>query len=214
MQAALSEASSELSVHAERQRLLINELNHRVKNALASVQSLAIQTFRAGDPDARDKFETRLAALSAGHDLLTQRNWGLVDLRDIATRCTASHPEQISVAGPPVTLRPPAALAMCMCLHELTTNSIKYGALSRESGHVAMSWAPDGQQVRLIWSESGGPEVVQPPETGFGTRLIDRLARSELAGGVERAFKHEGLVVTIAIGVIATSLGPNELSAA
>jgi two-component sensor histidine kinase len=215
LQATLAEASRDLAVQADRQRLMINELNHRVKNALATVQSLAVQTFRGADPEtARAKFDTRLTALAAGHDLITQKNWEQVELAEIVGRCGAQ-PDQITAEGPGVTLQPQAALAMCMCLHELTTNSLKYGALSTPAGRVVIVWTvcPDARSIEFVWQEEGGPRVQPPAEGGFGTRLIDRLARHELAGVAEREFAPDGLICTIRMGLTTASRWRNDFDA-
>ncbi|QBX38089.1 sensor histidine kinase [Brevundimonas sp. S30B] len=196
IQAALSEASAELLRRQERQMLLINELNHRVKNTLATIQSLSAQTFRGAERELQSKFEQRLGALAAAHDLLTQTTWSAVDIRQVAARCGGpSGPEQVCMTGPSVLLPPEAALALCMCLHELTTNSLKYGALSRPQGRVDLTWTLEGEEVALTWRERGGPPVRPPERTGFGSRLIDRLVKHELNGGLERDFRPDGLIV-------------------
>lgn len=195
---ALSLASLELKRREERQDLMIHELNHRVKNTLASVQALAAQTFRGDNQDAAQRFERRLHAYAQAHDLLTQAQWSVVDIRDVATRCAAhSGGGKIVISGPSLTLKPHAALALCMCLHELSTNSFKYGALSVPDGHVDLGWdttATGG--LTLVWREVGGPPAHAPSATGFGTRLMDRLAKTELAGRLERDYTPQGLVVT------------------
>lgn len=197
IQVALSEASAELLRRQERQNLLINELNHRVKNTLATIQSLAAQTFRGADADLRAKFEQRLGALAGAHDLLTQTTWSSVDIRQVVSRCGgASGHEQVHSDGPSILLQPEAALALCMCLHELTTNSLKYGALSRSEGRVDLTWAIEGDEWLMHWSEQGGPAVNPPERTGFGSRLIDRLVKHELNGRLDRQYRVEGLVVT------------------
>jgi two-component sensor histidine kinase len=212
VQQALTRASEELSVRSERQRLMINELNHRVKNTLATVQSLAMQTFRGGDADAPAKFDTRLAALASAHDLLTQTNWKDVSLADVVARCAGPADNRLISRGPPVTLPPQAALALYMCLHELTTNSLKYGALSAAAGRVDVTWEIDeaGRNLSLTWRESGGPQVVAPKSQGFGTRLIDRLLRHELDGEAKRLFEPSGLVFTARLGLTGPSRFDND----
>jgi two-component sensor histidine kinase len=212
VQQALTRASEELSVRSERQRLMINELNHRVKNTLATVQSLAMQTFRGGDPDAPAKFDTRLAALASAHDLLTQTNWTDVSLADVVARCAGPADNRLISRGPPVTLPPQAALALYMCLHELTTNSLKYGALSASRGRVDVTWELDeaGRNLSLTWRESGGPQVAAPRSAGFGTRLIDRLLRHELDGEATRSFEPTGLVFTARLGLTGPSRFDND----
>jgi two-component sensor histidine kinase len=177
---------------------MINELNHRVKNTLATVQSLSVQTFRQGHADAPMRFDQRLIALAGAHDLLTQTSWEPVDLRDVAARCSTTAGSGIHWSGPSIMLPPQAALAMCMCLHELTTNGLKYGALSKSGGKVVVNWVTGpGDTVDLIWSEHGGPKVSPPERYGFGSHLPARLGRSELGGEIVRDVQPEGLQVRL-----------------
>lgn len=178
---------------AEAQRtLLINELNHRVKNTLATVQSLAVQTLRNTErsADARDLFQARIAALSRAHDLLTQENWQGASLHAVVDRAFApfrSGVDRFASSGPALQLSPKQALAISIALHELATNAAKYGALSNETGRVDVSWDISDGDVTLVWLESGGPAVVQPTRSGFGTRLIERNLAQDLGGeaGIE-----------------------------
>jgi PAS domain S-box-containing protein len=186
----------------EHQRLLVNELNHRVKNTLAVVQALAWQTFRDA-PDtaaAQSAFEARLAALSAAHDLLTSTNWEAASLADIAA-ASAGHAgayrDRIALSGPPVELAPKPAVSIAMALHELGTNAIKHGALSNEAGRVDVSWRVEDGRLHLVWRERGGPPVAPPRRRGFGARLIERGLAAELGGEVTLAFEPEGLTCTI-----------------
>jgi PAS domain S-box-containing protein len=143
----------------ELQRLLVNELNHRVKNTLATVQSVAGQTLRnAADLDgARNSLTTRLLALARAHDLLTRESWDGAELRDVVASLIASHgdAERFAVQGPAFRLAPKAALALSMALHELMTNATKYGALSNDAGRVALSWArmktAETERLDLRW---------------------------------------------------------------
>ncbi|RPE81338.1 sensor histidine kinase [Vulcaniibacterium tengchongense] len=187
----------------EQQLALINELNHRVKNTLAAVQSIALQTFRASpDPqDFIDKFQGRLLALSHAHDLLTRRSWtrlGLSELLDaeLAPYAQAGEPRVLR-DGHDIALSPRLALTLVMALHELTTNAAKYGALSRESGRVALTWRLEGEggghRLRLEWRESGGPPVAEPAKRGFGTRFIERSIVRDLGGRVHLAFDAGGV---------------------
>ena len=196
VQAAFRDASLDLHRRGERQSLLINELNHRVKNTLATVQALAVQTFRGGEVAKVRAFEERLVALSGAHDLLTRSTWSPVEIRDILSRCGDQLDGRIVGDGPAVMLAPEAALALSMILHELQTNSLKYGALSSADGIVRVEWAVSGDQIDFSWRESGGPPVTEPTRKGFGTRLIDRLAQTDLGGNITREFRPEGLVVT------------------
>jgi len=189
-----------------RQKLLLDELNHRVKNTLATVQSLATQTMRgAGSPEQfRRSFEARIVSLSKTHDLLTTRSWQGADLAEVAAQQLAPYaldPARLTVAGDAVALTPRAALTLSMVVHELATNAAKYGALSTPAGRLTVRWtierAPVGtagavERVRLTWQESGGPPVTPPQRRGFGSRLIER-STSELDGEMELAFDPAGL---------------------
>jgi two-component sensor histidine kinase len=182
----------------EHQRLLINELNHRVKNTLASVQGIAFQTLRGEMPlaEARARFEARLIALSRAHDLLTEENWGGASLERVvkdALEHLAGEAARVDVEGEPLRLAPRAALALAMALHELGTNAAKYGALSVEGGRVSISWEQAGGRLRLQWRESGGPPVEPPGRRGFGSRLIERGLAADLGGTAALRFDPAGL---------------------
>jgi PAS domain S-box-containing protein len=187
----------------ERQRLLVNELNHRVKNTLALVQGLALQSFREGrDPAAaRTAFQQRLAALAAAHDLLTRESWEGATLTELAQGAVghlSGSEQRVGTEGPPVTLGPKPAVSLVMALHELATNAAKYGALSVPEGRVSLRWeAEEGGPLRLEWRETGGPPVAAPDRRGFGLRMIERALAADLAGRVEVEFNPEGLVCRI-----------------
>lgn len=184
----------------ERQRLLINELNHRVKNTLATIQSLARQTLRDGVSarDACERLTERLLALSAAHNVLTRENWEGADLADIAREAMRPYEEpasgHVTVEGPPARLAPNVALALAMALHELATNALKYGALSVPEGRVALTWTLDvpAKAIELIWRESDGPAVEPPAAKGFGSRLLASLA-GELGAPADLAYGSEGV---------------------
>lgn len=182
-----------------RQRMLINELNHRVKNTLATVQSIAAQTLRSADDvaSARDEFESRLVALAAAHDLLTAQGWRGADLAEVVAMAMApfesSHPPRITRAGPNVWLKAERALALSLALHELATNAAKYGALSVAAGMVEIRWRANGDAVKLIWAEQGGPAVTPRTRTGFGARLLQRSLARELGGEVDWIFRPQGV---------------------
>lgn len=187
----------------ERLRLMLNELNHRVKNNLATVQALAAQTFRGTEslPHAREAFTTRLMALARMHDVLTRQQWEGTQLFEVAkgvlTQIFAEE-GRFRAAGPPVSLSPNVALALSMALHELCTNAMKYGSLSTLAGQVELNWDIDGGGVvHLVWAESGGPPVSAPARSGFGTRLLQRSLAAELGGQVDLDYRPEGLVCTI-----------------
>jgi PAS domain S-box-containing protein len=187
----------------EHQRLLINELNHRVKNSLAIVQGLAQQSFKgdATTQAARQAFEARLAALAATHDLLTQEAWQSASLRRVVEEVIApycSGREQFAVDGPDLALAPKVAVSLALGLHELCTNAAKYGALSVPEGSVRVRWSAAGNgRLALEWRETGGPAVHPPARRGFGTRMIEKGLASELRGKVEIAFCPSGVVCTI-----------------
>ena len=154
---------------AERlQQTLVHELNHRVKNILATVQAIARQTFRSGplDSRARETFEARLHALSRAHDLLTRENWDGAEMAAVVAQVLAPYQRQrFEIEGPQLRLPPRVALALTLALHELATNAAKYGALSVPSGRVAITWAVrpgDPPHLALRWQEHGGP-LVSPP---------------------------------------------------
>jgi PAS domain S-box-containing protein len=186
----------------ERQALLVNELNHRVKNTLALVQGLALQSFRDGrDPaEARNAFGHRLSALAAAHDLLTRESWEGATLRGLAEGALGhltGVEGRVAIEGPDVTLGPKAAVSLVMALHELSTNAAKYGALSAPGGRVTVRWEVDGDRLKLGWREEGGPPVKPPGRRGFGLRMIERALSADLAGGVAMNFESTGLVCTI-----------------
>jgi PAS domain S-box-containing protein len=191
----------------EHQRLLINELNHRVKNTLAIVQSIAHQTLKGEDTSERTRraLESRLAALAGAHDLLTSEKWETASLVSVARSagigCGASE-ARYSAEGPDVRLQPQMAVSVAMAIHELCTNAVKYGALSNETGTVALRWQVEGaedgiRRLRLVWQESGGPAVSPPRQRGFGTRLIERGLAADLGGTASIAFLPGGVVCTV-----------------
>ena len=190
----------------ERRQLLVNELNHRVKNTLATVQSLAAQTFRGEThtPLFR-QFESRLVALSRAHDVLTREDWEGVYLRDLIAETIAPiciHPEQrFRISGPSLRLRPKLALSLSMAFHELCTNAAKYGALANETGRIEIGWevreADPERCLHLRWQETGGPKVEAPRQKGFGSRLLERALHREFDAQVTLSFAASGLVCEI-----------------
>lgn len=185
--------------------LLIEELNHRVKNTLAIMQSIAVQTFRSATKDEREKFQGRLGALAEAHNLLSSEKWQGSGLRDVLDRVLQPYRinnlDRIRMAGPPVPLSPRPAVVMSMIVHEMATNAAKYGALSNDTGTVSLDWEvlneDDVPKLRLIWTESGGPPVTAPVERGFGSRLIERSARDQLGGEANVEFRRPGVIYTI-----------------
>jgi PAS domain S-box-containing protein len=192
----------------DRQKLLMDELNHRVKNTLATVQSLATQTARGTDsPEAfRKSFEGRLIALSQAHDQLTRRHWASADLRAIANSAISAYldgaEDRIALSGDDVTVTPRVALTMAMVFHELTTNAVKYGALSVPAGRVEVMWrvVQGSSQPALLWiewREHGGPSVTAPARQGFGSRFIEGSVTAELQGTARLHFDAAGLRCTM-----------------
>jgi PAS domain S-box-containing protein len=187
----------------ERLELMVNELNHRVKNNLAAVQALAAQTFRGTESlaQAREAFTSRLVALSKAHDILTRQQWEGSQLAEIAQEVLAPNiprTEALTIEGPNVSLGPNAALTLSMAFHELCTNALKYGALSTPQGQVALRWRVDAAgMLHLSWTELGGPPVSPPATTGFGSRLLTRSLAAELRGVVKMDFQATGVVCTI-----------------
>lgn len=194
-------------VRAEEQRkLLLDELNHRVKNTLATVQSIAAQTVRATpDPVAfRAAFEARLMALSGVHNVLTSANWESARLDELLDLELSPYgAARYRLDGPLVKLSAQEALTFALVTHELATNAAKYGALSTPDGCVRVTWSVEGEAAsrRLIvdWIEEGGPAVVAPTRQGFGSRLIERSIRHDMHGETTMAFHPEGLRCRIAL---------------
>ena len=185
----------------ERQRLLINELNHRVKNTLATVQAIAFQTLKGDIPlaEARARFEARLLALSQAHNMLTEQNWEGAPLRQVVIDATDHlvDPARMTIEGESLWLAPRAALALSLALHELSTNAAKYGSLSADGGRVEVRWTAEDDLLRLDWKERGGPPVAPPANRGFGSRLIERGLAADLGGTAALAFEPDGLCCTI-----------------
>lgn len=182
---------------SERQELLINELNHRVKNTLALVQSIAGLTIRSSETlsDFREAFERRLGALSRAHDLLNRTWWGAVPLRAVLDAELAPFGRgRVELAGEDVALSPRQGIALTLILHELATNAAKHGALSVSKGKLRVGWGRTAGNAELIltWNESGGPAVDAPGRKGFGSVLIERSVTGDLGGGLEQHFDIEG----------------------
>lgn len=186
-----------------RRQLLVDELNHRVKNTLAIVQSIAQQSLGDGASidEARGKFESRLQALAAAHNLLMRSHWQATPLRQLIVDTLASHaaPEKVRIEGPELVIGPKAAVMLALAINELATNALKYGAFSTPEGRVDILWSiiPDGRQFRLEWRESDGPPVSVPERRSFGTRMIERGLAAEFQGEVSLSFERSGLVCTL-----------------
>ncbi len=185
----------------EHQRLLLNELNHRVKNTLAVVQSIAHQTLRQGNvsDDVRQALEGRLAALSAAHNVLTRESWTAASMREIVGDAVAPFCSdgRCRIDGPELRLNPRAAVSIALAVHELATNASKYGGLSSDTGRVEVEWKVEGDRLSFTWREAGGPPVSIPSKRGFGTRMIERGLASDLNGVVTLDFRPEGLAFAV-----------------
>lgn len=192
-----------------RQKVLIDELNHRVKNSLATVQSLALQTVQHSSDlgEFSATFEARLIALAKAHDLLTERNWMGAPLEDLVRDIVAPYgagDHRIRIAGESVDLTPRAALALTMVFSEMATNAAKYGSLSQPAGSLAIHWRlSTGPEPRLdlSWTEEGGPQVRAPTRRGFGTRLIQRCIERDLDGEIDIRFEPAGLQCDIQLSL-------------
>jgi PAS domain S-box-containing protein len=195
-------AEAEQSRYQDHLRLLINELNHRVKNTLATVQSMAAQTLRGeSDPAvAYEKFEARLMGLAEVHDVLTRERWSGASLLEVAERAlkpfASQATGQVMIRGPEVWLTPGAALTLALVFHELATNAVKYGALSVDRGRVDLAWTHEAEAggLNVTWAESRGPKVAPPTRRGFGSRLIQRALTGDLHGKADMDFRPGGLV--------------------
>jgi two-component sensor histidine kinase len=181
----------------DRQQLLIHELNHRVKNTLATVQSLAIQTARTsgGFEEFQPLFSARLTALASAHDLLTRRNWEGAELGGLLREVAAPYdPDgmRIGTTGPPVALSPNTAVTLSLALHELVTNAVKHGALAGQQGRVDVEWNYVDDLLEFEWRERGAAAPPQPAGQGFGTRLLKAVAR-ELDADVTSEIAPSGL---------------------
>ncbi|CAI8941978.1 PAS domain-containing sensor histidine kinase [Pseudomonas brassicacearum] len=194
---------SERKQAENRQKTLIDELNHRVKNTLATVQSLAAQTARNAE-DAKDgyrRFEARLLALSRAHDLLTKRHWGQTPLDTLAHEVLmpvfGHEPGRIVIEGPSMDVGTRVALNLTMTLNELAINALKYGSMSVETGTLAVTWhlqaQADGTLLTLDWREQGGPPVSPPEREGLGSRLMRRCIERDLAGKFDLTYAPEGV---------------------
>ncbi len=189
--------------------LLIDELKHRVKNTLVTVQSIVSQAVRnSQDPQTvRESIETRIAALSRSHDLLGREKWDGAGLNDLVGevlapfRAAEGRAQRFTIEGENIRLSPKATLALGMAFNELAANAVKYGALSNDAGNIAIEWTmveePDGRWLCLHWRESAGPPVTVPKRKGFGSRLIEQGLAHELGGKIKLDYLPEGLVCTI-----------------
>jgi PAS domain S-box-containing protein len=204
----------DLTEHKEdeaQSKMLIDELNHRVKNTLSTVQSIVWQTLRTpSDPKViRESIESRLFALSRSHDLLTREKWESAGLLDIVHDAlepfgvSGGRADRIAIMGENIRFPPKSALALGIAFNELATNAVKYGALSNAAGSILIEWTmettPAGQQLLLNWKEKDGPPVAPPAHKGFGSRVIERGLAHELEGTIHLDYRPDGLVCAMDI---------------
>lgn len=188
---------------AERmQRVLVQEMKHRVKNILATVLAIARQTLGKSPEPAAALFSDRILALARAQDLVTRDAEDGVWLAELVKEVIAPYSaRRIESGGPEIALKSAPVLSVTLALHELATNAAKYGALSRESGCVDLRWSVEkteqGEVFELRWRERGGPEVIEPEETGFGTKLLGMILASEIGGEVDLRYPPEGFECVI-----------------
>ena len=206
MKQVLHLVGGELASALRQQRDLLDEINHRVKNTLGTVQSIArLSRSSASDVDHYvAAFEGRILALSEAYNLLTENNWVGADVRAIVERTLAPYagPDRLTISGPSLLLPPKLTLALSATIQELSTNAAKYGAFSTPSGKLEIAWT--GQEsgiVRLIWIERDGPLVSKPTRRGFGTKMITRMFGAETGWSVNLDFDPDGLRCTMQFGV-------------
>lgn len=189
----------------QRQQLLMRELDHRVKNNLASVLALLDQTAASTRDigEFRSKFAARVKAMARTHEMLARAKWSGVDLADLTRLSIAPYivdqSHRVSINGCPVTVRPRPALPVALAFHELATNAIKHGSLATPEGRIAVTWARVGARVSIEWSETDGPPAPPPEHFGTGLRLVRGLIEFELGGTVNFRFAPPGLVCTISL---------------
>ena len=185
---------SERHEAAQRQALMIGELNHRVKNLLGVVAGIAHQTVRASGslPAFAEAFQGRLASLGRAHEVLTAATWQQAPLKALVRELVEPH-AAVATAGPDVLLGPRQLLSVSMILHELLANAIKYGALAHDGGQVTLVWAVDDREIALEWIESGVPGIEPPTHRGFGSKMIAMSVTHELGGVATTDWRSDGL---------------------
>ena len=216
--ASFFDLTKHMETQAQAERL-IDELNHRVKNLLVTVQGIIRQALRtdADRQTLRQLIKSRLSALSRSHDLLTRERWRSAGLHAIINETLApfksddAHGERFVITGEPIRFAPKAALDLCIVFNELATNALKYGALSKIGGKVHIDWKleprPQGAQLVVTWRELGGPVIKAPTHRGFGSRVIERGLAHELHGVGHLDYRPEGLVCTMTIPMPETTHG-------
>jgi two-component sensor histidine kinase len=197
------------------QKLIVEELHHRIKNTLATVSAIASQSLRTATnlEHGQQAIESRLLALGRAHDLLLQARWSSASLAHIVQGATEPYDSKgegrISIQGADLRIVSGAVIALAMTLNELCTNTTKFGALSVPGGHVEIAWTidPNNERLHLTWTEKGGPAVLPPTRRSFGTRLIDTLGK-QLNGSVEMTYDSKGFIY--ALDVPLSSLKPSD----
>ncbi len=201
-----SKLAHDITVRKEAERLqsvLVNEMHHRVKNSLATVIAIARQTIGRdkANRDDVEAFTRRIGSLSRAQDLLVHADWQMADLKAIVAQATSPYPaDAFHISGPSVYLPPKAVISLSLALHELATNAAKYGALSVPEGRISISWQYDpavSPSLHLTWKEAGGPEVVAPDRTGFGSTLVERLLAAELKGEARLSYDQNGVMCVV-----------------
>ncbi|HWT29515.1 MAG TPA: HWE histidine kinase domain-containing protein [Propylenella sp.] len=194
---------TELKLAQERQELLVAELRHRLKNTLTTVMSLMTLTMRSATDlqHFAESFRARLGAMDRAHDLLSSDGWAGVSLRDLLAGELDAYRQgeggNIELSGPPITVGANAAPSLALVLHELTTNALKYGALSAPSGRLDVAWRSDGRRLVIDWVERDGPPVAPPTRSGFGSSLLDKALKHDLDGSTTLRFDPAGLRCTL-----------------
>jgi PAS domain S-box-containing protein len=181
------------------QEMLMQEMHHRVKNMLAMVMAITSQSLARATSinEGRVAVERRLMALAEAHNVLRDGGAGGTSLRHVVSAAIAPYdaqPSRFALAGDDIRLSSQAALGIAMALHELATNAVKYGALSRPDGRIDLTWHADAERFRMRWREHGGPQVAAPTRRGFGSRVIEASFRDQLGGGARVAFDPSGVV--------------------
>jgi PAS domain S-box-containing protein len=187
--------------HEEHLNLLMREVNHRAKNLLSVVQAISNQTAAKSPKDFLARFAERLQALAANQDLLVRSDWGGVDIEALVRAQLATFADligsRIFVRGPSLRFKSAAAQAVGLALHELATNASKYGALSTESGSVEVCWRLEGDTLAMNWTERGGPPVSAPTQRGFGSTVLNFMAKRSVGGEVHLDYAPSGVMWTL-----------------
>lgn len=204
---SISKDITEVTDAQTRQELLAGELQHRIKNTLAMVSAIARQTLKGEDiADRRDAFTGRLQALSDANNLITTRTWQSAPLQSVIESALTPHlssADRVSISGPDMELTAKQALSIALSIHELATNATKYGALSGSDGKIDIHWSLDESAInddkafRLLWRETGGPDVSKPVSQGFGSRLVSRVLSADFNGTVTVEYLPGGIVCSM-----------------